>query len=72
MKRTTFNVKGMHCKSCELILKESLEEQPGVKVIEAKADAAQNKGQVSVVFNEKSADEKMLKELIEKEGYKVI
>lgn len=38
MKETTLNVQGMHCTSCEKLVKKTVEKLPGVKV--QKADHA--------------------------------
>lgn len=67
METRTFKVKGMHCSSCETILKESIEEIPGVE----KAEASTKKGSVTVTFDPKKADETKFKPAIEKEGYSV-
>lgn len=58
-------VKGMHCQSCEILLKEAIEDA-GVKVV----SASHEKGEIVVDMK----DEKELsnvKKAIEKEGYKV-
>ena len=59
-------VGGMHCKSCELLIKDSLEELPDVK-----AQVNHKKGVVNIEFNEAEVKKQQLIELIEKEGYKV-
>lgn len=60
------NVKGMHCKSCEAIITESIGELPGVK--KAKADSA--KGEVNVEYEESKISLDKIKETIIKEGYR--
>lgn len=58
-------VKGMHCSSCEILLKEAIEEA-GTKVV----SASFAKGEIVVDMK----DEKELsnvKKAIEKEGYKI-
>lgn len=62
-----FKVKGMHCRSCELIIKESIGEFEGVKSV----DVSLKDNTVTVDYDEKKVKEKMLKEIIEKEGYVV-
>jgi copper chaperone CopZ len=61
------NVKGMHCTSCEMLIKESLEETDGVR----SAKAHFKDGKVIVSFDEKRIDEAKIKEIIKKEGYTV-
>ncbi len=56
---------GMHCKSCELLIMNSLEEL-GVK---SKADY--KKGIIDVEFDESKLSKERIIEAIEKEGYKV-
>jgi copper chaperone CopZ len=63
-----FDVKGMHCKSCEMLVKDELEELDGVK----SASASAVKGKVLVDFDATKVKEKDLIEVIKKEGYKVI
>jgi len=60
-------VKGMHCKSCEALIKDSVEELPGIN--EVKAD--HNKGIIQVTFDESRVKESKIKEAIKKEGYKL-
>lgn len=60
-----FNVKGMHCKSCEMLITDSLEGLDGVKNVKASA----KDGKVIVEHN--SVDESLMKKAIESEGYKV-
>ncbi len=60
-------VKGMHCKSCEVLLTDSLTELDRVEVVSADS----RKGEVVVKYN----DDKTLNrihETIKKEGYRVI
>jgi copper chaperone CopZ len=67
MKNITFNVKGMHCASCGMLITDSLEETGAVKSV--KADHIS--GKVTVEFDEKKIDDKKIKSLISKEGFKV-
>jgi copper ion binding protein len=63
-----FNVKGMHCKSCEMILKDSIGELDGVSSVSASA----TNGKLKVSFDEKKTSESKIKDIIKKEGYLVI
>jgi copper chaperone CopZ len=65
--KKTFNVKGMHCKSCEMRINDSLEDL-GVNSSTANA----GNGLVTVDFDEKKVSEDNIKKAIEKEGYKVL
>ena len=67
MKTLKLNVKGMHCHSCGMIIKDSLEEADGIK----NAYVSHETGTVSVTYDEKLIDEKKIKDIIRKEGYKV-
>lgn len=63
----TYKVTGMHCGSCEMLVKEDLEEI-GVKVKEV----SHKKGIVTVDFDDKKINESKIKTTIESEGYKVV
>lgn len=67
MKNLTLNIKGMHCPSCEILIKDSLEETDGIK----KAEVSNEKGMAEITFDEKLIDEKKIKDIIKKEGYEV-
>lgn len=62
-----FKVTGMHCKSCEILIREGLEEL-GVKVKEI----SHKDGIVNVEFDEKKIDESKIRNAILNEGYKVV
>ena len=62
-----FKVKGMHCPSCEMLLKDSLGEADGVK----NAEASYAKGTVNVEFDETMISEHRIRDIIKKEGYEV-
>jgi len=66
MKKLGLKVSGMHCKSCEVLLKDALVEL-GVK--ECSADHVS--GRVVVVFDESKLDIGRIAGVIKKEGYKV-
>ena len=65
MIKSKLNVKGMHCKSCEVLLKDSLEEIPDVQVL--KAD--HKKGFLEVEYPKEKIEQ--IKDVIKKEGYSV-
>jgi copper ion binding protein len=68
MKKTEFTIKGMHCKSCVMLVTEALTDVKGVK--NASVDLSKNKAVVE--FDEKIVKERQLIEAIEKDGYKVL
>ena len=68
MKNVSYNVKGMHCKSCEMLIKDSLEEMDGVQNV----DVSHEKGYVKVTFDDKKLKEDKIKSAIKNEGYEVI
>ena len=63
--KTELRVKGMHCKACEMLVTEALEET-GVR-----SEASHSKGIVSVDFNENETTLEEIKKVIAKEGYEV-
>lgn len=63
----TFKVEGMHCKSCEMILSDSISEIPGVE----KVSADSKTGKVVVGYKD-NAVLTQVKIAIQKENYKVI
>lgn len=67
MKKIVLNVKGMHCKSCEVVLTDDFQEQDGVK----KVDVSCAKGTVAVEYDEKKISEEKMRGIIRKEGYGV-
>ncbi len=62
----TINVEGMHCKSCELLLADSISEIKGVERVSADS----KEGTVTVEYKEESVFE-IIRRTIEKEGYTV-
>jgi len=66
-KKLSMNVKGMHCKSCEMLIKDSVTELDGVK----KVDISLAKNTVAVEFDDTKIKEAAIKKAIENEGYKV-
>ena len=67
MKKTELKVSGMHCHSCELLISEALKES-GASVV----NVSHQKGIVSILFDDKKLNDKKIKSVIEKEGYKVV
>jgi copper chaperone CopZ len=67
IKETTLNVAGMHCKSCEMLIKDVLEEQKGVRSVHASF----KEGTVKVSYNEQVISDSAIKTFIKNEGYKV-
>lgn len=67
MEKITLKVDGMHCTSCEMLIKDALEDLEGVSDVEA-AHAA---GTVLVEFDGSKADPEEFKKLIRAEGFKV-
>jgi len=66
MKKVELNVKGMHCNSCVMLIKDALTEQKGVT--DANVDLKKEKATIS--YDEKLLDEKKLIHIIDGEGYK--
>jgi len=67
MKTVGFMVSGMHCRSCEMLLKDALNEL-GV----SKAEASHKEGKVVVAFDERKVNIEDIKKAILKEGYEVV
>ena len=67
MKNITIKVKGMHCQSCEMLIKDSLEEQDGVK----SAEVSNKERTAKITFDESKISEAQLKSIIKNEGYEV-
>ena len=64
--KKTLKIKGMHCASCEILLKEAIEEA-GTKVV----SASQTKGEI-VVDMKGENEMPAIRKAIEKEGYSVV
>ncbi len=67
MKTVTIQVKGMHCGSCEALVKEALEELRGVEDV----DVSHSSGTATVSYHESTISLEDLNAAIEKEGYTV-
>lgn len=61
--KKTLKIKGMHCPSCEILLRESIEEA-GVNVV----SASHSKGEITVDMKNEN-EMPTVKKAIEKEGY---
>ena len=67
MTKYTFNVQGMHCRSCKMLVTDILQEL-GASTISIDVDEKKKIGKVSFNY---SGDKKLVNMAIEKEGYKV-
>lgn len=65
MKKIELNIKGMHCNSCTVLIKDALEEHKGVQNVNV--DLKKNKAVLS--YDEKITNEKQLIETVKNEGY---
>jgi len=69
MKDISFNVKGMHCKSCEVLITDELEEIKDVTIIHISS----NEGIVKISYDETKNSEEDLKKVIMSVGdYEVL
>ena len=67
-KKTIYQVKGMHCKSCEMLIKDGVGELDGVE----KVDVSLAKNTVTVEYDASIITTKKLVDAIEAEGYTVV
>ncbi len=67
MEKINLKVKGMHCPSCSILIKDELENLKGVESVKVSYE----KGKVSVVFDKLKISQKQIKGSILKEGYRV-
>ena len=67
MNKITIDVIGIRCNSCEMLIKDSLEETDGVSFAEAKADP----GKVEIDFDEHVISMDNLKSIIRDNGFEV-
>ncbi|HLC22162.1 MAG TPA: heavy-metal-associated domain-containing protein [Candidatus Nanoarchaeia archaeon] len=65
MKTITVKIKGMHCKSCEVLITDDLKETGAVSDVQI----SHKTGQAKITFDEKNIDEKKIKAVIKQEGY---
>lgn len=66
MKKTNLTITGMHCSSCEILIKEALTDAGA-----AKAEVSHKDGKLTVEYDESKLDQAKIKKIIENEGYKV-
>ncbi len=65
--KNEFQVSGMHCGGCELLVKEALEEVEGVR----EAEASHLKGTVVVEYEPETVSIAFIATVIEGQGFKV-
>ena len=65
MKKIILTIKGMHCPSCEALIKDVLEDEKGI----IKSDVSKDKAYIE--FDESIIKADKIKSLIENEGYEV-
>ena len=68
MVRVTIQTRGMHCLSCEILVKETLLELKGVTNVEA----SYSSGRVSVDFDDSKLNRGQIEKMIAREGYNVV
>jgi len=68
MKKVELKIKGMHCRSCVMIVSDALTDVKGVK----SADVNLEHNMAVISYDEKVATEKQLISAVETEGYKVL
>jgi copper chaperone len=67
MANIKIKTKGMHCSSCEMLVKDALEELDGIN----KAEASHESGIVSVDFDDSKIGPEAIKAVISSEGYEI-
>ncbi|MCX6695045.1 MAG: heavy-metal-associated domain-containing protein [Candidatus Altiarchaeota archaeon] len=67
MKKTELKVKGMHCRSCEMLVSEEVGEVAGVKKVEA-----DHKAGIVRIESEDNVDLSAVKSKIKELGYEVV
>jgi len=65
--KTTIKIKGMHCPSCEMLIKDILEDEEGV----IKADLSHKNGTAIIEFEDQKISIDKIKDIIKKENYEV-
>ena len=66
MAKINLKIKGMHCKSCSMLIADALEDI-GVKSSKIDADS----GEARIEFDEKTVTAEKIKQAIKAEGYKI-
>jgi len=64
--KTTINITGMHCNSCEMLIKEALEDTDGVQ----EASVSETEGK-AIISHDNSITRQQLKKVITEEGFGV-
>ena len=68
MNKKTYNVRGMHCRSCEILVEDNiLSKVQGVK----KVDVNYHKGIVKVYHNQQNISDRQIQKVIEEAGYRL-
>lgn len=67
MKKTTVPIKGMHCRSCELLIEDELSSVPGV----CKVNVSEKKACAEVYYDSNSPRVDQIEEAVKKAGYEV-
>jgi copper chaperone len=69
MKKIELQVKGMHCRSCEMLIKEALEEVQGVNRVDIRMDILAKTGIATIDYDDsKIKNYAVLKDVIRKQG----
>ena len=63
--KINLKIKGMHCKSCKMLIEDALDD------LDVKSEVDSEKGTAAIEFDESKITEEKIKKAIEKEGYKV-
>ena len=58
---------GMHCPSCEMLVKDSLEDEEGI----SKAEADFKSGIITVNFDDSKVNIERINKIIKEEGYEI-
>ncbi len=67
MKKVTVPIKGMHCKSCEILIESNLKKIPGVN----KVGVSHKTGQADIFFSESLPASELIKRAIKDAGYDI-
>ncbi len=67
MKKTTFHISGMHCRSCELLTEGELSKVPGV----IKAHVNSRTGKAEVLYEEQVPEQAALEKAVQNAGYAI-
>jgi copper chaperone CopZ len=65
--KITLKIEGMTCHSCEELIKDAVNDLPGINSI----TVSQKKGSAEINFNEAKVSKMQIIEIIKEEGYKV-